>query len=175
MPERADQPGAQARDRAVALRVARDVFERKAAALRKADQCDALGRISFARKLGERRADGRQRIAQVRLVLFERREERIRIPGAARRVGREIRDVALAEFLREPEHVIGIAAAPVQQDCGGACLRALGARGCDLRHHTVSASGGSFASSSARRGSRKRGSLSAWPSSLAGSSTAKPG
>src|SRR4051794_283212 len=106
----------------------------------------------------KRRANGCKRAREIRLVLFKRGEERIGIPGTARCLWRQICDVVLHEFIGKRQDIFGTGATAVNQNCGGAGARERRARSGNF-HHTVSCSGGSFASSSARRASRNGGSF----------------
>src|SRR5688500_1487582 len=57
-----------------------------------------------------------QRRTERRLVLLERHQERVRIPGVAGGLRREIGDVSDAEFLRQRENVLRRCTSAVEQD-----------------------------------------------------------
>src|SRR5262249_15365633 len=127
-----------------------------------------------------------------RLVIYERRKKRMRIPAMPGGLRREIGNFRLCKRVRQRQDTLSGSAAPVQQDHHRFCAREGGARagyglplvqrapagiGGALIHDPApgSRTGGNRRSISARLGSSQGGSLSDVPRQSASSSTANPG
>src|SRR5215813_3603485 len=171
-----DQAGAEADHSAIAPGVTCGVLERQTSALGEAEKKQPFGGKSGPRQPGNKLGNRAQRLRQRRLVVLERCQERVGIPGAAACLRGAIGEVGNGEQLGEREDILGRAAASVQHDHGAAGLRQ---RRAGLAYddvvHNAGSKGGSVRSRSRRRDSRNGGSLSDLPNSASGSSTAKPG
>src|SRR3954470_21577979 len=86
IPRRARRPDQAAREadhRAEAAGVPCGVFQGEAGALREAQERDALAWDAACEEVGDDRLDPAERRVEIRLVRFEWRQERVRVPGVA--------------------------------------------------------------------------------------------
>src|SRR5262249_7691839 len=74
-------------------------LEREAGALRKTEEHHAVVRHAFRVQLVDERAEDAERGCQVRLVLFDRRQKRLRIPRAAGSIRRHVRQIVQARWI----------------------------------------------------------------------------
>ncbi len=150
----ADQARAQTDHGAIAARVAGGVLEAETAALREPQDHGALGPEALRGETVDEGSDGAERARQSGLVVRERRQERVGIPAAARRLRGHVVQVGKGQHVDERQDALGRGAAPVQHDHGAGGARKRGARGERAQGpgarcggcHAAGTSGGSAAS-----------------------------
>src|SRR5690625_307519 len=181
-----DHATGQHREAAVALRVARRVLTDQTGTLREAEKYGSLGGDAGSLNFSEYLADAFKCRVEPRLVVLERRQERVGVPGVVGRFGRHECDAIDGQHFSEAEDAAGAVAAAVDHDhrslgilkgnsgagLDSACVQSVHVhqpihsgvdRGCRTR------------SMSARWGSSCSGSISLCPRVAGSSSTAKPG